>query len=153
MSDLSSLLAPIREREAAATPLGEWETTRANDVVIYDPNGFGAYRIVAHADSKEDAAFIAAARLDIPRLLSAIDAVLALHTPYAVYEYDDMNGVFKVDDAGEQIEMKTLCRECTGDSVIELIGDCEYDELDYHDETPWPCPTVTAATAALGEQA
>lgn len=75
MTAVPDLLAPIRERVEAATSLGEWETTRANDVVIYAPNGFGAYHLVAHADSKEDAAFIAAARTDIPRLLAALDAV------------------------------------------------------------------------------
>jgi hypothetical protein len=51
----------IRSLHAGITKLGEWETTRANDVVIYDPNGFGAYRIIAHADDASDAAFIAAA--------------------------------------------------------------------------------------------
>jgi hypothetical protein len=35
VTDLTDLTAPIRARVEAATALGEWETTRANDVVIY----------------------------------------------------------------------------------------------------------------------
>jgi hypothetical protein len=67
----------LRRLEAGATNLGEWETTRNNDVVIYAPNGFGAYRLIAHADTKADAEFIVAARNQLPHLLAALDAVLA----------------------------------------------------------------------------
>lgn len=106
-------------------------------------------RCVAECSSPDVAEVLAAAPTDVARLTGAVEAVLGLHKPVYVYEYDDMNGVFKVDDAGEQIEMETLCSECTGDSVLESISDCEYDAGDYHDETPWPCPTVAAIENAL----
>lgn len=65
----------MKARLEAATSLGEWETTRANDVVIYDPNGYGAYRLVAHADCREDAELIANAPTDLAKLHAALDAV------------------------------------------------------------------------------
>jgi len=87
------------------------------------------------------------------RLSNAIDAVKALHRPVEVYEYDDMNGVFKTDQDGEQIVIAALCKECTGDDVLEAIGDCEYDpDADYYSEVRWPCPTRAALDAALTEK-
>jgi hypothetical protein len=71
-----AVLDGIKGRMAEVTNLGEWETTRSNDVVIYAPNGFGAYKLIAHADAKTDATFIAAAPTDVARLTAAIDAVL-----------------------------------------------------------------------------
>jgi len=65
-------LGEIEARLAAITKLGEWEMTRANDVVIYDPNGFGAYRKVAHADANWDAEFIAHSPGDIAYLLAEL---------------------------------------------------------------------------------
>jgi len=104
MSDLSSLLAPIRARETAATE-GPWEVD-GNDA---------------------DAAFIAAARTDIPRLLTALDKVLAIHEP--------------VDALMNPGRHERVVKVCTG---------CGTDDGNWQ---RYPCPTVTAVTAALGEQA
>ncbi|KQR02498.1 hypothetical protein ASF72_10720 [Arthrobacter sp. Leaf141] len=100
-----------------------------------------------------------AAPADVAYLLSVAEAqagqiakVRELHQPVEVFEYDDSNRTFKQDEDGEQIVMKTLCTSCTGDSVLEAIGDCEYDGLDYHDETHWPCPTIAALAPEGPEQ-
>lgn len=73
------VLEDMKARDRKATSIGQWETTRSNDVVIYDPNGFGAYRRIAHADCAQNAEFIAHARTDLPAVVAALDAILALH--------------------------------------------------------------------------
>lgn len=120
MTALDEFLAPIRERLAAAP----------------DKNFIG-----------RAATEMQLLGTDVPRLLAALDGVLALHQPITVYEYDLDKGELNEDKV-----MAELCRECTGDSVIDAIGDCEYDPTDYHDETPWPCPTVAAINSALEGQ-
>ena len=67
-------LSAIRAQLAGITKLGEWET-RGNAVVIYDPNGYGAYCPIATTDTKEDAAFIAAAPSTVARLLAVVERV------------------------------------------------------------------------------
>jgi hypothetical protein len=114
-------LEELRRLETAATNLGEWETTRNNDVVIYAPNGFGAYRLIAHADTKADAEFIVAARNHLPRILAALDAVLALHKPF-VWDF----GFGPV----------TSCRGCADHGASEVAAE-------------YPCPTVRAITDAM----
>lgn len=78
----------------------------------------------------------------------ALAPVLALHQPSQIWEYDDMNGVFKLDADGEQIPMHKLCIECTSEDVLEAVGDCEYSEGSLSGEVRWPCATYTAATLA-----
>lgn len=63
----------IEARLAAATKLGEWET-RDNAVVIYDPNGYGAYCLISTTDTKGDAEFIANAPADVAYLLTQLRA-------------------------------------------------------------------------------
>ncbi|MFJ4286424.1 hypothetical protein ACIPY0_12335 [Paenarthrobacter nicotinovorans] len=110
----------------------------SGSVQVYGTSGYAA------------ADFFASAPTDAQKLHAALDAVEALHQPVTVYELGD-NGEFRLDPDGEEVEMATLCTACTGDSVLESIGDHEYDPLDYHDETHWPCPTLTAIRDALGE--
>lgn len=71
-----SSLEEIKARLKAITKLGEWETTRSNDVVIYAPMGFGAYRLVAHVDTADDAKFISNSPADMAKLLEIVDSVL-----------------------------------------------------------------------------
>jgi hypothetical protein len=91
---------------------------------------------------------MAAALASIPRMIAAVDAVLALHQPLEVFEYDHVNGVWRLDADGEKILMFTLCQSCTPASVTEGIGDCEYTE-DEGGEVEYPCPTVAAIENAL----
>ena len=73
----------------------------------------------------EDAEFIAHARQDVPALVAALRAVLELHapTPSDIYPHD-------------------VCHHphCT-------------DPTDQMEQSPWPCPTVTAIRQHLGEKA
>jgi len=78
--------------------------------------------------------------------VEALAPILALHQPSQVWEYDDVNGVFKVDADGEQIPMHKLCIECTSEDVLEAVGDCDYTEGSLSGEVRWPCATYAAAT-------
>ena len=71
---IAALLQPMKDRIAAATELGEWEV-RGKDIVIYAPNGFGAYRAVAWVDHAEYTPVIAHAPTDQAKLIAAIEAV------------------------------------------------------------------------------
>ena len=96
---MTAYLDRVRSLLAGITKLGEWETTRANDVVIYDPNGFGAYRIIAHASDASDAAFIAEAPTAVTRLLAQIDAVEKIAA--SMYQIAEFNlSVLPSDDMG-----------------------------------------------------
>jgi hypothetical protein len=92
-----------------------------------------------------DAEFIAMARSAMPKLLSAVQNVLALHTAGNIYPLDD-DGY--PDQSKEPIT--TFCEECTSDDTVRLIEDCEWTE-DYA-SVSWPCPTVKALTDALGAE-
>ena len=81
---------------------------------------------IAHTYTPEDRAFIAAARTDVPALVDALRAVLELHVraecPTCGSRDGEGNEFHKCDD-------DAYCEEC------DLEG--------------YPCPTVTAVTAAL----
>lgn len=133
------MIADIRAREQAATK-GPW---RAQD---FDSNpGDEGSCIIAGTDMESraiaysipypwhpeietvaDAEFIANARQDIPALLSALDAVAALHQPLDALMY-----------AGRSQQHKL--QVCTG---------CGQDDGNWNQ---WPCPTVRAITNALSE--
>lgn len=99
MSDLTEQLAEIKARAEAATE-GPWEWTAyrvptlegwKGDPAVYryqtevleaDHNGECGCRSACQLDltiAPSDAKFIAHAREDIPRLIAAVDAVLAIH--------------------------------------------------------------------------
>lgn len=86
---------------------------------------------------------------NVPRLLAAVEAVVVLHKPLDVFEYDDVNDTFKLDDDGEQIPAGSFCQTCSDSDVIQDIEDCEYDISGTYGGVSWPCPTVTALTAAI----
>lgn len=88
---------------------------------------------------------------DAPRLLAALDGVLALHQPTTVYEIDPMNGTWVYGDDDERKVMTVLCSECTPDSVIQEVDECDYDGPNSVDVC-WPCPTVAVVTTALEGQ-
>lgn len=89
-------------------------------------------------------------RTDVPRLLAALEGVVALHKPVEVYEIDPANGTW-IYDGDERRIMATLCRECTPDFVLEDIDESDY-EGPYDVDVSHPCPTVAAVVAALGEE-
>ena len=77
MTDLRALLAPIRERLAAATP-GPWETVR-HDLSLYVESESGELNPInlgyVGNRPERDGELIANAPADLARLLSAIEAV------------------------------------------------------------------------------
>lgn len=77
-------LAQIRERVAAATP-GPWEIARyphsGGRIFVGVEDVSMPRRLIADAFNEGDREFLFAARTDMPRLIAALDAVLAMHKP------------------------------------------------------------------------
>lgn len=83
------------------------------------------------------------------RQTQALNKVRELHRPVEYYEYDDTNGVFKTDADGERILMGRVCRECSTDEFLEILGDCEIeDSTRYEGEVAYPCETIRALDEA-----
>lgn len=126
MSDLTDLLDEIQGRANRATK-GPWDAYS-----VPASRGEAGYSAVGVSDTEVqvtrdvggwlDADFIAHARDDVPRLVTALRAVLGAHTPIEVEPSE------------------TLCRECS----FRLPSGRYFGKL-----TEWPCPTVRAITEAL----
>lgn len=136
MTAAPALLAPIREREQAATK-GPWT---AEDYIDLDEDGSYDLAHVTAPDEfapetaasgvaigilRNDAAFIAASRTDVPRLLRALDAMMEVHEP--------------VDAIMNPGRYERVVKVCTG---------CGTDDGNWQ---RYPCPTVAAVVAALQE--
>lgn len=155
-ADPTRILDEIQARADAATE-GPWEAATSEATM----NDRSEYRIglpsrpqVFRASMRSaDAAFIAAARTDLPRLVAALRAVLEVHRG-AQYlgepgdagcpHDDDYDG----DRHFESADGDWLCEDtAAGDSYC--LG-CPRDE--WSDPIACPCPTVTAITEALEER-
>lgn len=96
-----------------------------------------------------DAMAIVDAHENLPRLVSAAEKVLALHSPGECMvwwqECSDPENHEAIDDprSGELI----CSNEVLGHFCIECIPDNE-SQIDL-DEYPWPCPTVEAIREAI----
>ena len=123
MTDPRETLNRIRKQADAAT-WGTWATWKDQDSTDWEVLGahddYGNPALIASEVEGEDAEFIAAARTDVPRLVDALEAVLAMHTP---------------KDNGRV----TPC--CSCEQWIESSDDEACIE--------YPCPTVEAITTAL----
>lgn len=127
---LNETLAGMQAKTDAATK-GPWEVDLnvpfSLDLVgIFQPEQ-ESYVVKFDDDEqprRSDAEFIGVARAAMPALLSAVQNVLALHTPV---EWTHLGGPAQA------------CRECArlGSGVNRLTAQ-------------WPCPTVQALTDALG---
>jgi len=134
MTDLRALLAPIRERLAAATP-GPWFQGRASDRYENTREVYSEREVSATSEDvatfihhPEDAALIANAPTDLARLLAAIEAVAALHKPVS-------SGITGVPHSLADYD---VCPKCFNDDGWPVA---------------YPCPTVAAVEAALkGEE-
>lgn len=119
-------LAEIQARADKATG-GPWHEgegmsfVRARIVydMVTDNRHVTTSHVLADVTRNHDAEFIAHSRTDVPRLVAALRAVLALHVEIE-YPFPD-------DD-------ESPIRGCSGCGGRE-----------------WPCPTVRAVEAALGE--
>lgn len=121
MSTLDERLAEIRARTEGLVP-GPW-TWSVGGVEALDYDGEPVMifeREDRHVTTRNDAAFVAHARTDVPALLAAVDAVLAVHGPaHATL----------TDISGNVMDIET-CATCR----------CAW----------YPCPTVRAVTEAIG---
>lgn len=150
MTDVTTLLAGIKTLEEAATK-GTWRTFTAEGVfagteehvvtstgthILLGPEDGQAGQALAH-----NAAFIAAARTDIPRLVAALEAVAGLHQSQ---EEDQLWCILDEE-----------CEDCypeSGDGTGHAMTVCSECRAKVDDVTgfiPWPCPTITAVVAAL----
>lgn len=88
-----------------------------------DHSGRSLVAVAYDVGCDEDADFIAHARADVPDMAAALRAVLELHapTPSDIYPHD-------------------VCHHphCT-------------DPTDQMEQSPWPCPTVTAIRQHIGD--
>jgi len=116
-------LADWKAKTDAATE-GPWEAFEQDDAFAIEArteDDFGFF-VVEPPLYQPDAEFIATARTAMPRLLSAVENVLALHTPTYPAEGPDV-----------------ACFHC---AVPATTGKYTW--------VAWPCPTVKAITDALG---
>ena len=94
-----------------------------------------------------DAEFIAHARQDVPALVAALRAVLALHAEMEMFEIDPANGTWNYGADGEKRRLPSVCSECTPSDTLREIEECDWE--DSLETVLHPCPTVAAITAAL----
>lgn len=154
--DPTRILDEIQARADAATE-GPWTwaahtTADGDEWAVFDG---GDSALAANRDGwAPDAAFIAAARTDVPRLVAALRAVLEEHRPaHAVFSWSS------------GLRYEEPCPGCHGRAGVHPCGcwgdtDTEYvcSECDQPERggsrrvAPYPCPTVTAITEALEER-
>jgi hypothetical protein len=160
-----SVLAAMAARAEASTP-GPWTTYRdgiaASAWVLVDegrdlyaegsdPNTSTPVCMI-ESDSLElspdrgdaDAAFIAAARQDVPALVAALRAVLALHRPITTHDECDHEDRDECD-AWETTDGLIVC----GPNLGSVCEECRNEDGDHY--VDHPCATVAAVTAALEE--
>lgn len=142
---VAAYLAEVRERAEKATP-GPWWSDQSEDVyrlhgvafrtpppfeqVVNKQIAKAAKTGTPYAEYWPDAAddaFITSARSDVPRLLAAVEAVIALHT------WDDI-GMF----GSREVPRCEVCISDRSDYPETWEGDL------------WPCPTLRAIAKALG---
>lgn len=158
-------LAEISDRADAATE-GPWKaeydgglSERLDIVYVLGP-GRALLAVTQTMDNAsegkpfEDAAFIGAARQDIPQLVAALTTVLDLHRPekrYQPWEACDHSW----DTAQEAADAG--CVELAEVSHFEVCGQCgdiemaDENDRDYR-ESLWPCPTFRAVAAVLQDR-
>ena len=98
------------------------------------------------ATNPEDAEFIADACNNSPKMRAALEAVLALHKPVAVYAQADECECGNEDHTIIESEQgDDLCWDTpTGE---QRCGECLDEDSEYID---YPCPTVAEIAEALG---
>ena len=149
MSDPDEIVADWKAKTDAATQ-GPWEAFEQDDAFAIEARAeddFGFF-VVEPPLYQPDAEFIATARTAMPRLLSAVESVLALHKPetrYTASGWEEFSFESRADAAeyGDVQEFK-VCHEC---GQIETHDGGEERCYEY---SIWPCATVRAIESALG---
>ena len=153
-------LAERARIEQAATDgpwMSEWDTSDEWWTIHGQPNPTkGDERMVCpevatlqHSeDWTADVDFITDTRTSLPKALNALEAVLKLHEPVAVYAQADECECGNEDHTIIESEQgDDLCWDTpTGE---QRCGECLDEDSEYID---YPCPTVAAITKALGAE-
>lgn len=131
MTTTAEFLAEQKRLAEAATP-GPWRLGsfgHGPNAIVRDAEGLSTVQDVwvcdADAGRPENAEFIAAARSSVPKLIAAVEAVMAEHRPVDVEPSE------------------TVCHGC---STLRGTG----ENARYFPYEEWPCPTIRAIEAALG---
>ncbi|MDQ0735299.1 hypothetical protein [Arthrobacter agilis] len=167
----TSALDVIRARADAATE-GPWEVEPGSvsaDFLDFKPSSvfvgggvdpFGEANndyVLSYNVTDEDAEFIAHARTDVPKLVSALEAVLAEHRKVSIYDEcecpdgthpEDYDYIDCQDYAGCHNSITGIgCEECCvhGDYLTEACGESHSHTTDATQR----CATVKAITEAL----
>lgn len=127
-----------------------WQTVVSTDVACMAYCYGGS---AAGVEREADAAFIAAARTDLPRLVAALRAVLEVHRGAQYLGEPGDAGCPHDDDYDGDRHFVTadgdwLCVDAAAGDFY-CLG-CPLDE--WGDPIAYPCPTVTAITEALEER-
>jgi hypothetical protein len=170
-------LEELRRLETAATP-GPWAVETSDEdgfdgssVYMDDGITWGRSYICQEMhqgldDGQADAEFIAAARNQLPRILDALDAVLALHQPVKKWEpYEGAGYTFATEAAALEalgdVDVNSVVLEgiaTNGLPFFEVCAECgriESEQLSElgeewgYQESLWPCATVAAITTAM----
>ena len=80
--------------------------------------------------TEEDATFIAAARSSVPKLIAAVEAVMAVH------ERVETQSQYPMPPNWKPMKLE-VCGHCKRPGAGDALH-------------PWPCPTIRAIEAALG---
>jgi len=139
----------------------DWLYTDARKLVVFevapgvtdraDPR---VYRADITGIRHPDAEFIAHAREDVSRLLSAVEAVLRHHAPRQLYDrVDDYRGNCQCPhgpdcDGDGHYEADDGEWYCRSKPTVKVCGTCA-DPVNADVWTAWPCPTYRDLLAAL----
>ena len=122
---IQDVLSAMRARTEDLVP-GPW-TWSVGTVEALDYDGQPVVlfeRENGHVTTRNEVAFVAHARTDMPALIAAVEAVLALHKP-----------LHALDVATRPAHHTNVCIGCGTDDGNWQV---------------WPCPSVRAITEALG---
>lgn len=126
---MTDYLDEIQARADAATP-GPWEHVGSYGRIVSGP----VQVCRAYGDdgtATPDAAFIAHARTDVPRLVAALRAVEALHRPWKVYGECDCTDEEKADDLTHAY-VEEIGSTCNVEAVV--CAECCSEGDEYHSE-------------------
>lgn len=148
-------LAQIRARAEAATP-GPWGYTLQTPTMggttwalrIAGKPGIRA-GVVEYQHGDANAEFITHARTDIPALLAAVEAVLALHVPRIEAVLSDSLCLREECDHESACPLDGSVTVCAACWIVAEESYPYFCEQGIPDEVLHPCPTVRAITGPL----
>ena len=147
-------LDEIQARADKATD-GPWvvEDQQGTDLIVAPSGHAVAYNADDRDIGRPNSEFMAHARADVPALVAALRAVLDLHRPLRLYEHEDLCGRTDEEHREERhVEFEEGCEYYCLDHPTDYVLCAECRDVN-GDSVDYPCPTVRAVEAALGEVA